>query len=637
MQQWLDNEYPFILVGSEGCGKSKLLKEALDEHVKRRSKQNKNVTIASIHCNAYTKAQHIIKKLYQQCSSFNSNNGKVLRPNACDSLVLYLKDINLSKPDSYNTSQIIELLQQFITYQGFYDENLDFVHLEHIQFVFSMNHLNTLGTHSLSTRFTARVGILSAEQPSNDQLNLIYSNYCSIVASISQLSKQQSKLLQSKICSAMIEIFHQIKKTFRRDEHRHFIPTLRDLTQWMLSLLRYPLNSIGIIRAWYNEAIRLFYDRMPNEKSKQSLDNIIRSSMNKHQLPLKQPKQSDLYCTFVTSLDDGDDDEKENAKCIKQIGLSFTAVSIKDFQTIISSKIRLYEKEYNELHLILFEEFMQNLQKLDRIISHQYFHHMMLIGNSGIGRKIITKLLCYIHRIECQILRVSQQYHGNNQFANTLKEILKRTGIDGHKMLLYIEDCQLIDDTMMEYLNQLITTGDIIGLFEDKELDALMAPIKEEYRQNGMDEYKSLHAYFVSRINRNLYIVLSMDPQNKKFVAICQSNPSLIRKCNVIWMGNQWKNESMRQYAQSQLKLVFNHCTDKQQAQQLLQQIQSLHHDNIDYGACPRSLMVLVAVYTNIFQQKLSHNEQLKGHLMSGLKKVKFIGINISYNFNLCF
>ncbi len=115
--QWLNNKHPFILVGSQGCGKTILIKEAFKLYVNDRNKQNKNVNISYIYCNAYTKANHIITKLYQKCSCFNSNNGKVLRPNGCDSLILYLKDINLPKPDKYNTSQIIELLQQIITYK----------------------------------------------------------------------------------------------------------------------------------------------------------------------------------------------------------------------------------------------------------------------------------------------------------------------------------------------------------------------------------------------------------------------------------------------------------------------------------------------------------------------------------------
>ena len=117
MKTWIDNQYPFILVGNEGCGKSMIINQVLKTYIIQKNKQNKNINIATINCNAYTKAKHIINKLYQSCSGFNSNTGKVLRPNGCDSLILYLKDINLAKPDEYATSQIIELLQQFITYK----------------------------------------------------------------------------------------------------------------------------------------------------------------------------------------------------------------------------------------------------------------------------------------------------------------------------------------------------------------------------------------------------------------------------------------------------------------------------------------------------------------------------------------
>ena len=118
MEQWMRNKYPFILVGTEGCGKSMIIEEVFKMYImEMKNKKGKNVNMACIHCNAYTKSKHVIKKLYQSCSSFNSNNGKVLRPNGCDLLILYLKDINLPKPDNYNTSQIIELLQQFITYK----------------------------------------------------------------------------------------------------------------------------------------------------------------------------------------------------------------------------------------------------------------------------------------------------------------------------------------------------------------------------------------------------------------------------------------------------------------------------------------------------------------------------------------
>lgn len=42
----------------------------------------------------------------------SSNTGRVYRPKDCERLVLYLKDLNLPKPDKWGTSQLIAFLQQ---------------------------------------------------------------------------------------------------------------------------------------------------------------------------------------------------------------------------------------------------------------------------------------------------------------------------------------------------------------------------------------------------------------------------------------------------------------------------------------------------------------------------------------------
>jgi dynein heavy chain 2 len=70
-----------------------------------------------------------------------------------------LKDLNLPKPDKYDTIQLIAFLQQLITYNGFYDDHLEWVGLEKIQIVASMNPATTVGRHPLSTRFTAIVRV----------------------------------------------------------------------------------------------------------------------------------------------------------------------------------------------------------------------------------------------------------------------------------------------------------------------------------------------------------------------------------------------------------------------------------------------------------------------------------------------
>jgi dynein heavy chain 2 len=61
------------------------------------------------------------------CLKANNSIGRIFKPKNCGRLIIYLKDINLPKPDKYNTIQLIAFLQQLITHKGFYDDNLDFI------------------------------------------------------------------------------------------------------------------------------------------------------------------------------------------------------------------------------------------------------------------------------------------------------------------------------------------------------------------------------------------------------------------------------------------------------------------------------------------------------------------------------
>jgi len=66
------------------------------------------------------------------CSQSTISQGRVYRPKDSQRLIVYLKDINLPKPDKYDTIQLIAFLQQIVCYKGFYDENLEFVYLERV-------------------------------------------------------------------------------------------------------------------------------------------------------------------------------------------------------------------------------------------------------------------------------------------------------------------------------------------------------------------------------------------------------------------------------------------------------------------------------------------------------------------------
>ncbi len=54
-----------------------------------------------------------------------------LSARAC--VCVYLCVYHTHRPDKYNTSQLISFLQQLLTHGGYYDEHLEFIHIERIQ------------------------------------------------------------------------------------------------------------------------------------------------------------------------------------------------------------------------------------------------------------------------------------------------------------------------------------------------------------------------------------------------------------------------------------------------------------------------------------------------------------------------
>jgi len=98
LRPWIAHCEPFIVCGPEGCGKSLLIRAAFNE-----LKGSQKILVATIYCNAQTTAAQVIQKLNQVCTKGTIAQGRVLKPKDCSRLVVYLKDINLPKPDKYNT------------------------------------------------------------------------------------------------------------------------------------------------------------------------------------------------------------------------------------------------------------------------------------------------------------------------------------------------------------------------------------------------------------------------------------------------------------------------------------------------------------------------------------------------------
>lgn len=173
-----------IIVGPQGCGKNLMIQSAIQAF----TTQNKiRVKVAEIFCNSQTNSSQIISTFGDYCQRSVNSQGPILRPKDCNRLIVLLRDINLAKPDEYESIELISFLQQLHSHRGFYDEHLEFTQIDqNIQFLVSMNPSSDIGRHELSTRLTANMRILRIDYPSLEDMKNILKETVNVILSQSK-------------------------------------------------------------------------------------------------------------------------------------------------------------------------------------------------------------------------------------------------------------------------------------------------------------------------------------------------------------------------------------------------------------------------------------------------------------------
>jgi dynein heavy chain 2 len=639
LESWILNMEPFILVGPEGCGKSMIIQHAF--------RQKRNMSIATLHCNAQTSADDIINKISQTCSLFSSAEGRVYRPRDCERLVLYLKDINLPRPDMYNTCQLIAFLQQLITFEGFYNEELEFLRLERVQIVASINAATTVGRHALSTRFTAVVRIFVVDYPDTSELVNVYDTFINAVVMSADLGdpkwKQPSE--RERLASGMVEVYQKVREKFTVDDRRHYLFTPRDVTAWVKNLCRYDLSAEPLLEVVAYEACRIFRDRLVGQEAvgrfDQLLSGIFRSGPLRHTI-------TSLDATFssLTAARGGGGmktESKEDGVVSEVMGGRISRMSESDLSQLVAQGIMYYEREERELDMLLFPELLEHVAHVDRVLS-SYGGHLLLVGRCGVGRRNAVTIVSYMLGYEVYSPTPAREY-GPKQFCADVKVVMAAAGVRGEHVVLFVEDFQIVSENILELINSLLSSGEVSGLYSSDELEPLLGPLKERFREEG--SFRTPYEFFVSRVRKYLHVALCMDPTHPSFLYRCESNPALYTQCSILWLG-EWRTASLRTIpalmegvkdllkkegglsrkgegkdddSDDESKREGGERGDEVDSQ-LLELILSIHESSLEGGATPRDFLALMQAWKGLLGAKRVDLVRDLGHLEAGLHKL---------------
>jgi dynein heavy chain len=401
--------------------------------------------------------QSIEEKLEKSRTAFRAPPGK--------RVAIFIDDINMPTVEEYGAQPPIELLRLLIDKSGMYDRK----EWEWKQVLDSTLVICAAppsgGRAVLTERFSTHFNVICMPQASPQILAKIFS---SMLDGFLKANNYSEGVLACSlpIIDSSIEIYSKISEELRATPAKfHYMFNLRDVSKVIQGILMSHPKSIqtaeGMQRLWVHEASRIFMDRLINKTDQEWFTSLV----------------CDLLSRSFRSAMDFEDVFGESKVIFSDIlkidsGMKLYE-DVRDRNKLVKS-IQGYLEEYNisssvKMNLVFFEDAILHLMRILRAL-RQPRGNIMLIGVGGSGKQSLTKLGSYIYGMEYKQIEIVKGY-GVPQFREFVKELMFNSGIQGQGQTFTMTDSQILTETFLEDLNNVLNTGEIPNLMlpEDKD------------------------------------------------------------------------------------------------------------------------------------------------------------------------
>ena len=141
----------------------------------------------------------------------------------------------------------------------------------------------------------------------------------------------------------------------------------------------------------------------------------------------------------------------------------------------------------------------------------------MLVGVGGSGKQSLTKLATFLSGYDVFQITLTRAYATSNLMED-LKVLYKIAGQKGRGVSFIFTDNDIKEEGFLEYFNNILSSGEVANLLPREEIDEIcndiIMPMKKEHpkKEATMD---NLYEYFISRVRKNLHVVLCFSPVSK--------------------------------------------------------------------------------------------------------------------------